>query len=166
MRLNNEKGLTLVEVLAVLSLSMVVMIAAYQAFFFITNSIEMSAEKTELRKEANIITLSLENRLINVDSIETDSGKSTFTKFTGSITRLNGMDEETTAFTYIEEEVVITIDEGNLYINGVQQNASDMNLSNTTFELNGNKLTVNLEIMKENTNERYSLVKIFRLGNG
>ncbi|MYL50208.1 hypothetical protein GLV98_11980 [Halobacillus litoralis] len=164
MNIKSEKGMTLVELLAVVSLSMIVMVAAYHAFYFVTGAVETSSTKTEIRKEANILVLSLEEHLINVDSINVQNADTTtFQAFTAKATRLNGMDDDST-FTYIEETAEVSIENGHLLIDDIQQNADDMDLSNTTFELNGNKLTVHLEIFKENTEETYSLVKIFRLG--
>ncbi|MGR9049186.1 PulJ/GspJ family protein [Halobacillus faecis] len=164
MNIKNEKGMTLVELLAVVSLSMIVMVAAYHAFYFVTGAVETSSTKTEIRKEANILVLSLEENLINVDSIKVQNADTTiFQAFTATATRLNGMDDDST-FTYIEETTEVSIQNGHLLIDDIQQNADDMDLSNTTFELNGDKLTVHLEIFKENTDETYSLVKIFRLG--
>lgn len=164
MNIRNEQGLTLVEVLAVVSLSMIIMVAAYHAFYFVTGAVETSSTKTEVRKEANLIVLSLEEHLLNIDSIEYENENPTsFQTFTAKSTRLNGMDDDST-FTYEEETKDISIRNGHLLIDGVQQNAHDMDLYNTTFELDGEKLTVQLEILKENTEETYSVVKIFRLG--
>ncbi|GEN51908.1 PulJ/GspJ family protein [Halobacillus faecis] len=164
MNIKSEKGMTLVELLAVISLSMIVMVAAYHAFYFVTGAVEKSSTKTELRKEANILILSLEEHLINVDSIEIQNDDpTTFQTFEATSTRLNGMDKDST-FAYIEETTDVSIQNGHLFIDDIQQNADDMDLSNTTFELDGEKLTVHLEIFKENTDETYNLVKIFRLG--
>ncbi|SDP00559.1 PulJ/GspJ family protein [Halobacillus aidingensis] len=164
MNIKSEKGMTLVELLAVVSLSMIVMVAAYHAFYFVTGAVETSSTKTELRKEANILILSLEENLINVDSVKVQNADTTiFQTFTATAARLNGMGEDST-FTYIEETTDVSIQNGHLLIDDIQQNADDMDLSNTTFELNGDKLTVHLEIFKENTDDTYSLVKIFRLG--
>ncbi|WLR46115.1 prepilin-type N-terminal cleavage/methylation domain-containing protein [Halobacillus litoralis] len=164
MNIKSEKGMTLVELLAVVSLSMIVMVAAYHAFYFVTGAVETSSTKTEIRKEANILILALEENLINVDSIEVQNDHTTtFQAFTATSTRLDDMDEEST-FTYIDETTDVSIQNGHLLIGGIQQNAEGMDLSNTLFELDGNKLTVHLEIFKKDTDETYSLVKIFRLG--
>lgn len=163
MNIKNEKGLTLVEVLAVVSLSMIVMIAAYQAFYFVTGAIETSSTKTELRKEANILLLSLENHLLNVDTIEIQGSEQPFTAFTGFTNRLDEMKDDTT-FTYIEESIEFSIQDGNLMIDHIQQNADDMDLSNTIFEFEGGNLRVHLNIIKNHTDKKYSIVKIFKLG--
>lgn len=167
MMLKNEKGLSLVELLATLSIMMIVMVAAYQAFYFVSNAITASSNMTELRKEANILILSMENALINVDSITLpeDTPHDSFQEFTGNIKYLSGMEEESTTFVYTEETVDVSIAEGGLLIDGKRVNAEDMDLSNTTFEQNGDKLKVNLNIQKQGTDEDYGLVKIFNIGN-
>ncbi|MBN9653844.1 prepilin-type N-terminal cleavage/methylation domain-containing protein [Halobacillus sp. GSS1] len=164
MNMKSEKGMTLVELLAAVSLSMIVMVAAYHAFYFVAGAVETSSAKTEIRKEANILLLSLEENLINVDEVEpTNNLTGTFQAFTATSTRLGDMDEDST-FTYIDETTDVSIQNGHLLIDEIQQNSEDTDLSSTTFELDGSKLTVLLEISKENTDETYSLVKIFRLG--
>ncbi|WP_226583420.1 type II secretion system protein J [Halobacillus litoralis] len=162
MNIHSERGFTLVEVLAVVSLSMIVLMAAYQAFYFVSGAVESSALKTELRKEANIIVLSLEEHLINVDAIDIPEDSDPFNAFIGTTRRLNKMEEET--LTYLEDTVEVQLSNGRLFVEGVQINSPDMNLSNTTFEHNNGNLTVNLKIKKRSKDEIYTMKKIFRLG--
>ncbi|MCA0982590.1 hypothetical protein LCL89_00855 [Halobacillus yeomjeoni] len=163
MKVNNQKGMSLFEVLAAVSLSLIIFIVAYQGFYFITNSIDHSSAMTEIRKEANILIMDLDDALINVDSIEVAAGQSSdsFTKFTGVIKKLDASND----LSYINEQVAIEIKDGDLLIDGTKVNADDMKVTNTYFSLDLFKLKVTLEIEKQDSDEKYKLTKFYKLGN-
>ncbi|KGX93621.1 hypothetical protein N781_10535 [Pontibacillus halophilus JSM 076056 = DSM 19796] len=166
--LQNEKGVTLVELLAVMAMSILVVGVAYQILFSMFSSIDKSQANTMLRNEAAAIMLELDEIMLNLDEVETipiDLNVNVpFDHFRVLDIRENSSGLPKTLSTEIEVangELLVTY-------NGSSRTITDssINASNTTFTLDKDgRLRVNLHIEDNASSETYTVFKIYEMEN-
>lgn len=168
MRTRNQKGLTLIELLAVISISSIVLLVAYSILtsMIVTNS--NSTSKTNLRNEAVTISQHIENIMLNVDSIQINGTKDANGQFQ-SFTAVDTRRTETSPGKFTESSINNTFDitNGNLLINGSSMNSASYSFQNTTFKLlDASTLQVNYVILDPKTKQSFKLFKVYKLQGG
>ncbi|MCH6266685.1 type II secretion system protein [Neobacillus citreus] len=119
--MNNQKGMTLVEILAVLAILMIISYIIFSVFFGINKNFAKISGKTDLQRETNLIistirSYHLKNTAYKLSFNSTD--KKAFIGETTANNRLNRDDLELLAFTITYKETTytnsdVTIDQTN-----------------------------------------------------
>lgn len=163
MKKTDQRGLTLVELLAVIALSSIILAVGYSILFSTIKSADHSAVQTKLRNESVLITQQFNQAMLNVDSIEIVGEQNANGKFTS----FQAIDKAATADASNQgQDVIVPVEitnDGNLLINNKQINSVGYSLKNTTFrQINGN-LQVYYAIDDLNNHARFTLLKIYNL---
>ncbi|MFD1018923.1 prepilin-type N-terminal cleavage/methylation domain-containing protein [Thalassobacillus hwangdonensis] len=167
MKLHNERGLTLVELLAVLALSTVVILIAYNLLFSTMGSIDRSSAQTKMRNEAALILYQFDEAMLNVDSIEIDGGGTPdrFTQFTGVGEHIEDKNDGSGGYEFVEDRIAFSISGDDIVIDGNTLNDPEWRFTDSFFKYEGKKLYVQLEVADSESNETYQSSKIYRLKN-
>ncbi|MGG5254882.1 PulJ/GspJ family protein [Neobacillus sp. SM06] len=163
MRKIDQKGFTLVELLAVIALSSIILAVGYSILFSMMKSAEQSTLQTKLRNESILITQQFDQAMLNIDLIErtgTPNADGTFQSFQGIDQRIN--EEQPDQVETLVVPFEITAD-GKLLINHRQMNADGYSLAKTMFkQVNGN-LQVYYVIEELKTHKQFTFFKLYNL---
>lgn len=163
MKTVNQKGLTLVELLAVIAISSIILVVGYSILFSMIKSADHSAVQTKLRNESVLITQQVNQAMLNIDAVEaagtTDAdGKfKSFYAIDKAATDVDGnRAHDTTVFIQINAD-------GNLLIDNKQVNSDGYSLKNTAFKEVNSNLQIYYVIDDLINHEQLTLFKIFPL---
>lgn len=163
MKIVDQKGLTLVELLAVIGISAILLSVGYSILFSMIKSADHSTAQTKLRNESVLITQQFNQAMLNIDSIEAVGAADSDGKFRS----FNAIDKGTTDVNGVQtQNVIVPIainEDGNLLINYKQINSDGYSLKNTRFkQVNGN-LQVYYVLYDLNSKEQFTQFKIYNL---
>lgn len=160
----NQQGISLIELLAVLALSSMVIIlgASFQTGMFKAGNLTMT--KNELRNESVLILDALNKAMENTDEFASDSQIDTEVKAVNLLEIEKIYDENKKEFTESRNTFSIEVKGNALFIRGKQISDDRHILKDTKFLIIGNQLVCTLIINTKNSNaEPYKIIKIFDL---
>lgn len=167
-----ENGLTLVELLATIVISSIVLIVVFSIFSQAIQTGNKTMQQTNERNEMVFICKQLDRAMLNIDSIEIldENGVGTngaFNHFKGIDHRIienpNKEEEEDKFIEVVFDEIEIYLLDGNLFIDDLQVNDDDYVLRSDPFSLKNGGLLVNLSLTDVETNEVYVINKFYDL---
>ncbi|XJZ26381.1 Tfp pilus assembly protein FimT/FimU [Bacillota bacterium Lsc_1132] len=159
----DQRGITLVELLAVIAISSALLAVGYSILFSMIKSAEYSTAQTKLRNESILITQQFDQAMLNIDSIEIvgepdPDGKFQFFQAIDKQPAEDNSDQVQTVVIPFKISA-----EGKLLINNKQINSDEYSLKRTTFkQVNGN-LQVYYVIDDLNSHEQFTLFKNYKL---
>jgi prepilin-type N-terminal cleavage/methylation domain-containing protein len=161
-----ENGLTLIELLAVIAVSSIVLFVAYSILTSMLRTSDRTTVQTQLRNEAITISQRMDNILVNIDSVDNGGVNGIFQNFNA----IDNRKTETSPGVFSNSPITtpIAITNGNLLINNQIVNSANFSLQNTTFKLldNDTSLQINYEILDIKTNQTFKMFKIYSLQGG
>ncbi|MCM3021900.1 PilW family protein [Heyndrickxia ginsengihumi] len=152
MKIHNEKGVTLVELLATILISTIIIGVIYSVFIMTITKTKEDMNQKSFIKEQTAILQYMDRTMENVDDVEVvsdtdDSGR--FTSFNAiNIKTVEGADH---SFTQQETSVPIAIANNNLEIDNTMINNDGISLDGTTFVIKNGTLQCNF-VMKDTKN--------------
>ncbi|WP_068782924.1 prepilin-type N-terminal cleavage/methylation domain-containing protein [Paenibacillus phocaensis] len=142
-RLRREDGITLVELLAALALSGLLIVLVSTVLTTSLFAFGRVNDETQLRNEAITLSSALQAKLRNAVTV-TSSG-SRFTQFQAEVV--------TDALSETSRTIRVQLDGGRLLLNGVRLSEDTLDLTGTTFSKGPNDLQVNLQVALRNRPE-------------
>jgi prepilin-type N-terminal cleavage/methylation domain-containing protein len=172
MKRQNERGLTLIELLAALAISSIILIVAYSILSTMIKSNDRSSTQITIQNESVIISQKIENLMPNIDSVQIPNDVNVdanggFKKFIAIDKRK--IESSPGVFNDIDPPIttLIEINNRNLLINNQKVNSDNYSLENTTFKLlNKTTLQVYYELINLKRNVEISLYKVYTLQGG
>lgn len=168
MKCRNEKGLTLVELLAAVTISFMIIGVIYAVLNTVITQSKSDMARKNFVKEQTAILQYMNSAMENVDDIEPDdeNDDGTFTRFKAVDVNINvGSDG-----TYQESSTdkTITVSDGNLSVGGTIVNSDGISLDGTTFTAENGSLICHF-VMKDTQNhfekKIYAAYKLGEEGN-
>lgn len=139
-RIRREDGITLVELLAALALSGLLVLVVSTVLTTSLFAFERINHETQLRNEAITLSSALQAKLRNTVSV-TGSGSS-FTQFQAEVV--------TDALSEATQTISVQLDGGRLLLGGVRFSDEALDLTGTTFSKGPNDLQLNLQVALKN----------------
>ncbi|MGG4491684.1 prepilin-type N-terminal cleavage/methylation domain-containing protein [Metabacillus idriensis] len=159
---NNERGVTLIELLLVLVLSSMVLTLSASFLFTMFKTSDQTLLETELRNESVLILDSLNKAMENADGLLLSEGASEIVKKV-NVSQINIIDENG-VFKENPITFIIEIKNGNLLINNNIVNHPNFSMADSVFYQKENKLVCKIIIKEKNTPSKpYELIKIYEL---
>lgn len=151
MKCRNEKGLTLVELLAAVTISFMIIGVIYAVLNTVITQSKSDMARKNFVKEQTAILQYMNSAMENVDDIEPDdeNDDGTFTRFKAVDVNINvGSDG-----TYQESSTdkTIAVSDGNLSVGGTIVNSDGISLDGTTFTAENGSLICHF-VMKDTQN--------------
>ncbi|WP_178019898.1 prepilin-type N-terminal cleavage/methylation domain-containing protein [uncultured Paenibacillus sp.] len=134
--IRREDGITLVELLAALALSGLLVILVSTVLTTSLFAFGRVNHETQLRNEAITLSSALQAKLRNAVAV-TGSGSS-FTQFQAEVV--------TDALTESTKTIFVQLDRGLLFLDGARFSDETLDLSGTTFSKGPNDLRINLQV--------------------
>ena len=168
MKCRDEKGLTLVELLAAVIISFMIIGVIYAVLNTVITQSKSDMARKNFVKEQTAILQYMNSAMENVDDIEPDdeNDDGTFTRFKAVDVNINvGSDG-----TYQESSTdkTITVSDGNLSVGGTIVNSDGISLDGTTFTAENGSLICHF-VMKDTQNhfekKIYAAYKLGEEGN-
>lgn len=160
----NENGLTLIEVLAALTLTTIIMVTMYSFFFSYIKNDQRINTNILVRNESVQILEQLNNDFENVDTISNSIGNPSLTSFDAVDKKLTVNNDGTTTETDLTIHVELRDD--SLYVNNKKVNDSTVSLTGTQFYMENGDLDLNLVIAsKADPNVVLKTNTVFSLGD-
>ncbi len=159
----DQKGLTLVELLAVIALSSIILTVGYSILFSMMKSAEQSAVQTKLRNESILITQQFDQAMLNSNSVEiasTPNADGTFQSFHAIDRRINEEQPDQVKTLVISFEITA---DGTLLINNKQINSDGYSLKKTRFKQANGNLQVYYAIEELKTHKQFTFFKLYQL---
>lgn len=176
--LKGEKGLTLIEVLMVMSISAIIAGVAYSILFTSMTSTKSTLSDTSLRNEAVLVTQQLDSIMKNIDTINTAILETPLTKidFSNKITNLDLSGKLQSKI----QTFVLEVRDDNLWItervDGVTLQSKPLNTDTISMEgstlkvtefTSGSKkrkaLQVNFRFTETKSGKEKEIIKVYRL---
>lgn len=168
--LRQDKGVTLVELLATLVISSIILLLIFSIFGQVMKAGDDTVQQTNKRNEMVFICKQLDNAMLNVNTIEildeTGSGAANFHHFKGiehrTIDNPNKDQVGEPVFQQVEHaRTDFKLADGNLYIDDVQINNEGFTLEGTTFSLKNSGLSVKLQLKHTSGDKRHYIINKF-----
>ncbi|OHR71928.1 hypothetical protein HMPREF3291_23035 [Bacillus sp. HMSC76G11] len=160
----NQQGISLIELLAVLALSSMVIIlgASFQTGMFKAGNLTIT--KNELRNESVLILDALNKAMENADDFASDNQIGAELKAVNLLEIEKIYDENKKEFTESRNTFSIEVRGNALFIRGKQVSDERHVLRDTKFLINGNQLVCTIILnTKDSNGEPYKIIKIFDL---
>lgn len=164
--MRRQSGVTLVELLAVLAISSIILITAYSIYTTAMRVNKASIEDVNIRNETIEICNQFDKMMLNVDTIEIIGEANSEDHFTSFWAIENGVEMNTTSGEYEEIErskVAIEINKKDLLIKGRRINSDPYSVEGSSFSLKNGGLLVNLIISDQQNNQKFEVNKFYRL---
>lgn len=166
--MKNENGITLIELLAVMAISSMVLIIAFSIFSSMMKVNDKSIIQTNLRNETILISLRIDDVMNNTDTVEIigESDENGFFQQFKAIdkrTELAVNEKGEDVFKDIDIPTDIIIENGILYIDGKKINSDSFSLTNTVFSNKSGGLLANLVVYDIENKETYEINKLYNL---
>lgn len=170
--LKQQTGITLVELLATLLLSSVVVILVFSLFSQAMKAGDDTVKQTDRRNEMVFICKQLDNAMLNIDTIkvldENGMENDYFNHFKGIDYRLLENPEKgkqgEPEFKEVEFATTeIQLLDGNLLVDDIQVNCNDYQLETLPFSFENGGLLVKLDLIHKETNKHYVINKFYDL---
>ncbi len=161
--LKDEQGFTLIEVMAALTITSIVMVALFGFFgAFVKNNIKINTSIV-VRNQSILISEKLNTVLENVDAVSNPVGTPDMTAFDTIDKKMtvdsNGATYETDLTQHFE------LKDGNLYVDSKKINDSNFSLTGTQFYMVNGDLDLNLVVTsKANPNVNIKTNTVYSLG--
>ncbi|WP_018660953.1 PulJ/GspJ family protein [Heyndrickxia acidiproducens] len=137
MRVQNERGVTLVELLAAIFISFLIIGGIYAVFINLVKQSEADLSKKNLVIEQTAILKNMNRAMENVDQVEVSGDEDANGTFTSFIAIDHKMVEQNGGRSYTTKKtsIPITTTNGNLSIDGMIINSDHVSLDHTAFKL-------------------------------
>ncbi|GER69188.1 hypothetical protein BpJC7_04910 [Weizmannia acidilactici] len=164
MRFRSEKGFTLVELLAAVTISFLIIGVIYAVFQSVIVQSKNDMARKNFVKEQTAILQSMNRAMENVDSLEPEDENDD-----GTFTSFNAVDIETDVGdngSYHENQTstLIAVSDGNLSIGGTIANSDGISLTGTTFSIANGSLKCNFVIKDTQNNLEKKMYVSYKLG--
>ncbi|MGG3384482.1 PulJ/GspJ family protein [Heyndrickxia faecalis] len=164
MKCRNEKGLTLVELLAAVTISFMIIGVIYAVLNTVITQSKSDMARKNFVKEQTAILQYMNSAMENVDDIEPDdeNDDGTFTRFKAVDVNINvGSDG-----TYQESSTdkTIAVSDGNLSVGGTIVNSDGISLDGTTFTVENGSLICHFVIKDTQNHFEKKIYAAYKLG--
>ncbi|MEE8690625.1 MAG: prepilin-type N-terminal cleavage/methylation domain-containing protein [Heyndrickxia coagulans] len=151
MKCRNEKGLTLVELLAAVTISFMIIGVIYAVLNTVITQSKSDMARKNFVKEQTAILQYMNSAMENVDDIEPDdeNDDGTFTRFKAVDVNINVGSDGT--YQKSSTDKTIAVSDGNLSVGGTIVNSDGISLDGTTFTAENGSLICHF-VMKDTQN--------------
>lgn len=171
--MRNEKGRSLVELLAVLAISPIIIIIAFSILTSMLKVQDETTVETYLRNEAVLVNRQFDDLMANIDMIQIHPDADVDED--GNFQHFIAVDKQTKIvkdakgediFQEIEVETPVKIDGDSLYINGMKVYEGPYSLASTKFRNEHGNLFIHLVITDVDSGVKFEMEKIYHLQSG
>lgn len=162
--MKDQSGVTLIEILSVMTISSLLILIVYSMFFSATKVYQTSLESTNLRNEAVLILTQFDKVMMNVDTIEIN-GEMDDNGYFHSFHAINSgyqLDESSGGYketTYSRDQ--IEINESGFSINGNNIHSENYFLEGSSFSLKNSALLLDLVILDVKNGDKFQVNKLY-----
>ncbi|MGD6795657.1 prepilin-type N-terminal cleavage/methylation domain-containing protein [Metabacillus indicus] len=160
----NQKGVTLIELLLVLSLSSMVILLGVSFHSGMSKAGKQTLSQNDLRNESILVLDSLNQAMENADAFSTQSIVNTDLKNVSLVKAEKVYDADKKEFFEVVKPLIIEIKDQSLFIDGKQISDSRFTFEDSSFFIKDNQLICNLVLkLKHSDAQPYKLIKIYQL---